>query len=906
MVEALVIAVVQKISSALAEEGSKILASKLKKQAPDLLEVTNKMRLLQSDFSMLQAFIAQVAVDRSNDMVLEAWMEQVRLAAHEAEDIVDEYTYLVGQTEGTGSFLKKAFNQAIEVKKWRKLSAQAKLVEDRLQKISEAKNRFDISFASSGRENTASYPSRHHHLSEYSYLNDDDDLVGNAEEMKRLIEWLCDAKKDRSVISICGMGGLGKTTLASSIYKKEEIKRTFICRAWITVSQNHGVKNLLKKILVQLMSKTENIMDGADTMDCVSLVEQLRRYLKGRRYLIVLDDVWSREAWPLLDNAFVKNNNGSRVVITTRIETVASLADANYELKLTLLPKQEAWTLFCQKAFSRLDDRSCPHNLKTVAERIVEKCQGLPLALVAIGSLLSYKEMDEHEWELFYNQLRWQLSNNPELSWVASVLNLSYNDLPSYLKNCFLYCGLFPEDYQIERKRLIRLWIAEGFVQDRGPETTLTDVAACYLKELASRSLLQVVNRNEYGRPKRFQMHDLVREISLTISKKEKFATTWDCPNSDGVTDGSRRVSLQKDGNLVQAAKCSSQLRSMLMFTEEISLSWFTDCYQSFRLLRVLCLRNCNVHKVPDSVSQLFNLHYLDLGYTKLKEIPSSIGKLSNLQTLYLNGSVLELPSETTMLTKLHHLLIDVGRFGKSASSKISCLEHLQTLRSIEANSYIVKNLGCLTRMRSVGIMKVLESHNTDLWTSISKMTSLNSLSVLAEDRDRYALDLGNLKPLSHLEKLMISGRLHKGAIPPVFASFTKLRSLSLCFSGLHEDPLASFAAMFQNLGHLNLYRCFDGAKLTFRAGWFPNLKHLYLSSMNELREVEVEDGAMRSLWRLELWSLKSLTSVPQGFVHLRSLQQLCIGSLMPEEFHRRLEGIDRWIVRHIPYIGDP
>lgn len=401
-------------------------------------------------------------------------------------------------------------------------------------------------------------------------------------------------------------------------------------------------------------------------------------------------------------------------------------------------------------------------------------------------------------------------------------------------------------------------------------------------------------------------MHDLVREISLTISKKEKFATTWDCPNSDGVTDGSRRVSLQKDGNLVQAAKCSSQLRSMLMFTEEISLSWFTDCYQSFRLLRVLCLRNCNVHKVPDSVSQLFNLHYLDLGYTKLKEIPSSIGKLSNLQTLYLNGSVLELPSETTMLTKLHHLLIDVGRFGKSASSKISCLQHLQTLRSIEANSYIVKNLGCLTRMRSVGIMKVLESHNTDLWTSISKMTSLNSLSVLAEDRDRYALDLGNLKPLSHLEKLMISGRLHKGAIPPVFASFTKLRSLSLCFSGLHEDPLASFAAMFQNLGHLNLYRCFDGAKLTFRAGWFPNLKHLYLSSMNELREVEVEDGAMRSLWRLELWSLKSLTSVPQGFVHLRSLQQLCIGSLMPEEFHRRLEGIDRWIVRHIPYIGDP
>ena len=119
------------------------------------------------------------------------------------------------------------------------------------------------------------------------------------------------------------------------------------------------------------------------TMDCVNLVELLRRYLKDRRYLIVLDDVWSRDSWPLLDSAFVKNDNGSRIIITTRIQDVSSVADSNREMKLSLLPKEEAWTLFCQKAFSRLDDRSCPISLKTCAERIVGKCQGLPLALVA-------------------------------------------------------------------------------------------------------------------------------------------------------------------------------------------------------------------------------------------------------------------------------------------------------------------------------------------------------------------------------------------------------------------------------------------------------------------------------------------------------------------------------------------
>ena len=118
--------------------------------------------------------------------------------------------------------------------------------------------------------------------------------------------------------------------------------------------------------------------------------------------------------------------------------------------------------------------------------------------------------------------------------------------------------------------------------------------------------------------------------------------------------------------------------------------------------------------------------------------------------------------------------------------------------------------------------------------------------------------------------------------------------------------PLALLAVMFQNLGHLNLYRCYDGTRLTFRARWFPVLKHLYLSSMGELKEVEIEDGTLRTLRRLELWGLKSLTSVPEGLVHLKSLQQLCIGSMMPEEFKTRLEGRDRWIVEHIPYIGDP
>ena len=266
MAEALVIVVLQKITFALGEEGLKIIGSKLQKQLPDVQEVTNRMRLLQSDFLMMQAFISQVDVHRSSDKVLEAWLEQVRQAAHEAEDIVDEFIYLVGQMEGTNGFLKRALNQAADVKKWRKLAVQAKFVEDCLQKITETKKRFDVSATDSRKDNASSYSSRLQHLSEHSYLNDDDNFVGNAEEVKHLTEWLSDTRKDRTVISVCGMGGLGKTTIASSIYKKEEIKRMFICRAWISVSQSYRVKDLLKRILLQLMSKNENIPDGIDTV----------------------------------------------------------------------------------------------------------------------------------------------------------------------------------------------------------------------------------------------------------------------------------------------------------------------------------------------------------------------------------------------------------------------------------------------------------------------------------------------------------------------------------------------------------------------------------------------------------------------------------------------------------------
>ncbi|KAF7070082.1 hypothetical protein CFC21_075638, partial [Triticum aestivum] len=289
------------------------------------------------------------------------------------------------------------------------------------------------------------------------------------------------------------MGGLGKTTLVRQVYKKDEIKQNFNCFAWISVSQSYNIEHLLREILKQLQAKEKDIPHQVATTDVASLVHTLTNFLQDKRYLIVLDDMWSRDAWKLLNHALGISNKGSRIIITTRNEDVSSLADDKHCIQLKMLGKEEGWDLFCKKAFPRIEGKTCPQSLICWAEKIVGKCEGLPLAIVAIGSLLSHKKLYENEWKSFYNQLDWQIVNNPELNSVMNVLDISINSLSGNLKNCFLYCGIFPEDFQIRRNYLIRLWIAEGFVQERGPSITMEEVGNEYLNEIAQRSLLQVV-----------------------------------------------------------------------------------------------------------------------------------------------------------------------------------------------------------------------------------------------------------------------------------------------------------------------------------------------------------------------------------------------------------------------------
>nr|XP_029116448.1 disease resistance protein RPM1-like [Elaeis guineensis] len=712
------------------------------------------------------------------------------------------------------------------------------------------------------------------------------------------------------------MGGLGKTTLVASVYKSE--RKKFDCHAWISISKTYKVDDLLRRMIEELYEneKVEKKPNNIREMDDRRLAESVRRFLEKKKYLIILDDVWDPKAFDDIGAAInVDDKNGSRVIITTRSDKVASVARDGQKLQPGLLEKTEAWDLFCKRAF-RNEDGKCPQELGKLGEEIVSKCQGLPLAIVSIGSLLSLREKTKSEWQKVYDQLSWQLDRNPDLDHVKRVLNLSYLYLPRYLKNCFLHCSMFPEDDVLQRKRLMRLWVAEGLVEERG-SSTMEEVAEDYLKELVHRCMLQVVETNEFGRIKHCRMHDIVRELAVSLSKKENFSVVIHDDLQMVVKTGEekRRLSVHKCGNELQSSMELPRLRTFTVFDPSMSSSSsFSSLCSSSKYLTVLDLQGISIERVPDEIGDLFNLHFLGLRETKVKVLPESLGRLRNLQTLDLFKSEIEkLPSTTENLKKLRHLFaekivdptyktINSGR-GVRAPMGLWNLKDLQTLQAVEANMEFVEQLGNLTQIRSIRIWKVRGIHCEHLCASLSRLRYLCYLDLNASDENEILLLGGWDHPPQHLLKLNLRGRLAEGTMElPLFSALgSSLRVLYLGWSRLREDPLRSLSQL-THLVYLKLERAFDGQQLWFRSRWFPKLKELFLLDLPKLDQVDVEDGAMARLEHLFMNDLPALKNVPRGIEYLTSLQQLYLKDLHPEFIERFEESDDKNKVQHIPY----
>ncbi|GMN73423.1 hypothetical protein TIFTF001_053027 [Ficus carica] len=720
----------------------------------------------------------------------------------------------------------------------------------------------------------------------------EEDVVGLVEDIEMLEDRLISGDSRRCVVSVIGMAGLGKTTLAKKIYHSNNIKRHFDCFAWVYVSEEYRAEEVLRDLVKRLIGFGKMELEKMQKED---LVEELLGFLNNKRYIIVLDDIWRIEVWDNLKEAFPDSVNGSRIMFTTRFKDVALHADPRSSLhELSLLDDADSWELLSRKVSLEWNAvTSLPPWSEEIGKQILRKCGGLPLAIVALGGLLSRREPSYGEWLKVLQSVHWQLTQDPVQC--ADILALSYFDLPFYLKPCFLYFGLFPEDFEISARRLILLWVAEGFVQPRGQEP-LEDVAEDYLEELVGRSMVQVATRKSNGRIKTCLVHDLLRELAVTRAKEDRFLDIiHDETKISSMRTIARARRLAAHFN-VPSSLNTGKLRTLLCFdlNEPIHIE-----AKRFKLLRVLDLEGAYIAKLDSAIGKLVHLRYLGLRGTWLKNLPSSVRYLYNLQTLDLRETLINpFPPTISRLQHLRHLYFsEVQPMILIPPVTTNYLQNLQTLKGLYiSDDSLSGKEHCLdiklTELRELDFHGHLCTHQEHLEKWILNSKGLERLKLKATTKmigvvTTAAIPQWDFSSLTHLYKLHLSGFMAKMFDIQCFP--TNLAELSLTGSLLMEDPMEKLEKL-KSLRVLKLKQsAYVGKEMTCSSGGFPQLQFLKLSFMYSVEQWRIEEGAMCNLRRLEIVDCKRLKIVPRGLWPVPSLRELKMG-FMPGDAQLKIQ----------------
>ena len=882
------------------------IISVLETEASILWGVHDTVDDIKNELKSMRSFLVDADKKGTGNEGDTTWVANVRDMAYDVEDVIDEFMYHMNSQRigGRSSWILHHTiyfpkNMCVRYQTATKIQKIYRKIKD----IPERNQRYGIDhIGGTGFADNYKWVVQH---AESSLFVKEDELVGIEKKRKLLMGWLMDGELHQTVISIVGMGGSGKTTLIANTYKNDAIKRHFDCYAWITVSQKYVIEDLLRTLIKEFYESRKEV-NSADlsSKNYKQLVEMLVYYLEKKRYLLVLDDVWDTRLLNQIKVSLPNSCLESRIILTTRKEIVACFhfGVKSHIYHIQLLQEEEAWELFCKKAFSSSPNGCCPLELKSFAQELVQKCEGLPLAIAALGGLMYSKNMSQ--WNEIYNSLNWSLGNNPELDTVKSILLLSFNDLPHQLKHCFLYCSLFPEDHKIRRKRLIKLWMAEGFVE-QAKGSTPEEVAESYLIELIFRSMLQVVRRNEYGRPKACKMHDIMRDIALSLSERQRFGVVLDGGETTKECKA-RRMSICKTDRELESFTGMSKLRSFLVFNKLLKA-----LPSGGKILRVLDLEDAPIDKLSDELFNLFNLRYLSLRGTLVNKLPKSIKKLINLQSLDIRDTQIEVvPREIGKLHNLRHLIahhftkkwIDFEFvIGARAPSNICKLKNLQSITFIEAKGDLLRQIGSMTQLMRIGISNVKEADEMDLCLSIQNMRLLRFLSIKVTNAEETLRMDALSYPPPNLRKLVLVGKLEK--VPEWFCSLQRITNLHLHWSRLGED-LLPYIATWPHLGHLTLTNACVGNQLCFSTG-FVKLTLLNILNFPQLNEIIIEKGVMPDMKSLEIESCMELKTVPKGIEYLKNLQELILKSASMELKNCIEEegSVDFPKVQHIPKI---
>ncbi|XP_027166144.1 putative late blight resistance protein homolog R1B-16 [Coffea eugenioides] len=515
-----------------------------------------------------------------------------------------------------------------------------------------------------------------------------EDMVDLDDEVEKLIERLVSGPEQVEIVPIVGMAGLGKTTLAKKVYNHRSVIYNFHIRLWCTVSQEFNMKSLLIQILCP-DGKQSNMDEELKNFNEHELLQQLYQRLKTKRYLVVFDDVWDFRAWNELRYSFPNDKNRSRILFTSRFSNVASQVQyAGKPHNLRPLSEKESFELLLKKVFGKED---CPQALHGIGMEIAKKCMGLPLAVVVVAGVLATIEHDILVWEEFARSLTSTMVSSADQC--KKSLELSYEHLPYHLKDCLLYFASFREDEKIGAKKLMRLWIAEGFVEKIEGKRS-EDIAEEYLMDLIGRNLVMVSKSRSIGGVKTCYIHDLIFEFCKAEAKEKKFLQVlrgYDELSTFNEPPFLHRLSICSSGeDFIKARLFCPHLSSLLLFGQQVQLYEFEllnisslfCIYKHLEVLNLQCI-NLMLKELPTEVESLLSLRYLALTSWNLTLVPPCIAKLSNLETFHLiSGRRVSLPDSIWNMKKLVHVNVKDSIVIR-LSSNDNVLENLSTLPNL-------------------------------------------------------------------------------------------------------------------------------------------------------------------------------------------------------------------------------
>ncbi|KAI3933002.1 hypothetical protein MKW98_029235 [Papaver atlanticum] len=868
-----------------------ILISMIKKEATLLGGLEEEIEHLKGELPWMRKYLHEADARHTIDDDPE--IQQIIDLTHDAEDIIDDFVFQVHQHRRRMSSVRfrkmKTFKRFIL-----RIRGLPGLHEFKRQIIAINKKSDKIS------TNRAKYPSGRQHASTSCPLDEDDEysyphrrikrrpvveelnVVGMVDSIKQVTSLLMPPessssseghnKQQRMVVSIVGMGGLGKTTVATKIYKTTDTERYFDISAWVYVSHESRVVDLLCSIIIQGVLRT-----------------MLYKYLQERRhrYLIVLDDVWRTDTWQHLEPAFPETNNGCRILLTTRNLEVARLADPSHNNIhiLRLLNNEESWELFQKKTFP--SGGGCPPEFVDLGKKMVDKCCGLPLGVVVLGGLLLIKDKTLAAWSKVHDSVNWELTHGEKSYLCSGILAFSYYDMPYYLKPCFMIIGLFPEDHEISASRLFHLWVAEGFVRREG-DKTLEDTAEDYLEEMIHRSLIKIERCRHDGRVKTCRIHDLLRDLANAKSEKLRFLQVNQSIINLSTVTNARRLSFYGAFNdealeYLHLLRCARTLMFHNSFQQ--TSSYLTGIFSHSKLLTVLDIQGCWFDlTILEAIRKLQHLKYFSFNAQCNVKILEYVGELVNLQTLIIKGKCTYMRNIWS-LYRLRHLEVDFGfdfAYSEEHSVPSKChvgMENLPNLRTLSISYGFWMNDVRWDRLKLLKKISVTTCgqlrFRKDFIDSIAEVSSLRSLKLVSGQDIQIATQFAQHTKLT---KLCLRGPLPEVLFP------SNLVKLVLSSSNLSHTGLMGVLGNLKRLKYLEFRpMSYTASTMTFSTGLFVRLQSLEIAGLPNLCELIMEEGSLISLTHLVIRNCGLLRKLPERIGQLQ-LQVLQLYSL-----HRRL-----------------